>query len=1131
MAEHNYYSEIQEIHHSDLSLSERYFALRKLLENILKTLTQDQELQFPDLYSKLTFACEHFGLNSHQQLRIQMFRKNAHLILLKEKSATHEMYIYDFSTFVRTIHLFTGLPIPHQLQQELLPITTLEEPFNHLNKEKHRHISLIRFYVKEVHSNYFIGHSDEIEGDLCQLEFDLETSLFKETLSHIDAGQILHLVDCQVNDKKINAQIIITEPDYLIDISTIAECIKEHGQHPYFYYINRLRSKTTSTPILIGNIANQFLDIFVHAPKDKEIPFLDTIKQIFKLFPFDISTNSDLDDREKMKSFISQAEQQFNHIKYIVREVFPKLNIDVNQSILEPSFICTALGIQGRLDFLAIDQPYTTVIELKSGKAPFPENRTDLIATSHKAQLFLYQIVIQLVLGIKFKDIHSYLLYSKYPEPNSNMRMVKPYMDGIKEILNVRNQIANIERKIAHDGSILPQLINNITPQNIINPHNYNERFVQQYIIPQIEQFRLPFQNASSLELAYFYQFYEFVSKELYISKAGVTHHEQTLGHSSLWLNDAEEKLDAGDILLDLQIVENFSDQIPPKIRLAIPEYGDCFLPNFRQGDIVLLYERNTPQDNVSNKEIIRGSITHIQHNEIVVQLRNTQNKAICFPDESKYAIEHDFMDSSYGGMFRGLYSFLQANENRKKLILHQRPLEIDSSQQLEHTCINQEIEEIILKAKQAKDYFLLIGPPGTGKTSIALKSMVKEFYSDNQNNILLLSYTNRAVDEICASIEEIDPKIEYIRIGSEQSTDSQFHPRLLQNLLKDLSKRDEVKNVLHQCRVFVGTVASISGKLELFSLKQFQVAIIDEASQILEPQLIGILSAKHSSNRNAIEKFILIGDHKQIPAIVVQSPQSSIIKNKELLQIGLTDRRISLFERLYRYHEQDNPSPHWAMLKRQGRMHEEIASFSNQYFYENQLNTVPTKHQAEKLVWGKWNIDNPIQNIIATKRVAFFPSEKNEKDISFKTNSNEAEIVVNLVKNIFQLYESHHLEFEPKLSVGVITPYRSQIALIKKGIHLLNIPQLNEMTVDTVERYQGSQRDIIIYSFCVNHPSQLKTLSNTFIENNQIIDRKLNVALTRAKKQMFIIGNPFFLLENKTFNDLINHIENQQKV
>ena len=105
---------------------------------------------------------------------------------------------------------------------------------------------------------------------------------------------------------------------------------------------------------------------------------------------------------------------------------------------------------------------------------------------------------------------------------------------------------------------------------------------------------------------------------------------------------------------------------------------------------------------------------------------------------------------------------------------------------------------------------------------------------------------------------------------------------------------------------------------------------------------------------------------------------------------------------------------------------------------------------------------------------------------------------------------------------MGIITPYRSQIALIKQEIARLNIPALNEILIDTVERFQGSERDIIIYSFCVNYPYQLKFLSNLTEDNGILIDRKLNVAMTRARKQMFITGVPDLLELNPIYLSLI---------
>ena len=122
--------------------------------------------------------------------------------------------------------------------------------------------------------------------------------------------------------------------------------------------------------------------------------------------------------------------------------------------------------------------------------------------------------------------------------------------------------------------------------------------------------------------------------------------------------------------------------------------------------------------------------------------------------------------------------------------------------------------------------------------------------------------------------------------------------------------------------------------------------------------------------------------------------------------------------------------------------------------------------------------------------------------------------------------YEDHQTDFDESRTLGIITPYRSQIALIKKEIESLGIPALNRILVDTVERFQGSERDVIIYSFCVNYPYQLKFLSNLTEEEGVLIDRKLNVALTRARKQMFITGVPELLERNPLYKSLLKLIE-----
>ncbi len=301
---------------------------------------------------------------------------------------------------------------------------------------------------------------------------------------------------------------------------------------------------------------------------------------------------------------------------------------------------------------------------------------------------------------------------------------------------------------------------------------------------------------------------------------------------------------------------------------------------------------------------------------------------------------------------------------------MNQREPEFDSAFDGAIAAAADDFVRITLKAQAAKDYFLLIGPPGTGKTSRALRGMVEAFYREGKE-ILLLSYTNRAVDEICKMLTAITPEVNFIRIGNELSCEEAYRPHLIENVLETCSTRREVQERMARCRIFVGTVATLSAKTELFRLKTFDVALIDEATQILEPQLLGLLCMRGVTGGNAIGKFVLIGDHKQLPAVVLQSSEQSEIQDEGLRTIGLRNLKDSLFERLYRNAIRNSVrlgclqtsagsqssvagSPFsfssLDILCRQGRMNVEVAAFPNRAFYGGLLQPVGLEHQTGSL-------------------------------------------------------------------------------------------------------------------------------------------------------------------------------------
>lgn len=1131
-----YFSTLQEILVVEAPLASKYGQLRQLVEQFTKAATADETLQFANLFSRIHYIADSARLDTVHFQRLNAFRIHANLISKGQLTATPTGIAYDSKAIAEAIGQLFEVFIPSEVAQLLPKDQGIAYPDTRPKSEQL--IQQIRVLVYDKDDMYIYGYADnQLQQEPMKIKYNLLgiNEEFNGSIAKIWKGCQLNLIDVEHKENgDYHPQMIILEPDYLLDISSLAECMKDYGAHPLNYLKSKLEPSQNTKHILLGNAANAFLDDFVNQEEEAESSYATSMRKVFKNSPFEFSTCQDLNLKEHEHLFFEDTKTQFKNIQRVVQEQFKEKHIDRRHGILEPSFMCEPLGIQGRLDYLQLqsENGQQFVVELKSGKAPFPETNHSLIAVNHESQAFLYQIVVQKVLGVPFSNLKTYIFYSKYQENNANLRLSTPYMAAIKKILNVRNSIVAHEHLIAtaKDTTTLRDLLLQINPEELIQNPTVSKSFLERYIVPQIEHFRRPFIENSALVLRYFYQFYSFVAKEHYIAKAGVQEGDNHRSVASLWQSSVAQKLDAGEIFIDLRILENKSAAAEAYIKLAIPDLARDFLPNFRTGDIVILYERNNDYDSVRNKQIFKGSIQAISPTEIVVRLRYKQQNAAVIPSESLFAIEHDYLDSSYSAMYRALYAFLKAAPDRQDLLLNQRPAQVNKQLTLSRNYISPEMDEIVLKAKQAKDYFLIVGPPGTGKTSIALKAMVEEFMTDPNHQILLLSYTNRAVDEICEALDAVDGKPDYIRVGSELSCELKHRPRLLNEVIKHMGSRAQVKELIQQHRIFVGTVASLASKTELFNLKHFHTAIIDEASQILEPNLLGILSARNSNGQNAVGRFILIGDTKQLPAVVLQSAEESKIQDASLLEIGITDRRQSLFERLYKQVKTKGEAQSWAILRKHGRMHPVIAAFPNIAFYNNELLEVPTKHQAEELVYQRMVLENVLQRIIATKRLAFFELKPKQPLLgSFKSNPEEAAYVQQLAAAIYSLYMQNDMKFSTEDSLGIITPYRSQIALIKRELHKLGIPALNEISVDTVERFQGSQRDIIIYNFCVNQPYQLEALGNVIEEEGQLIDRKLNVALTRAKKQLFLVGNPDLLAKNQIYYKLIQFIKARQ--
>ena len=1098
----------------DAYLAVGYKQMRDLLERICRGQMQNESLQMTDLSARISFVSAKVGLSVTEQNRLHTFRLTSNAILNRQQEPNREQLLRDAKTLAFFIRKLLDEDIPLELYR-LFPRADTTYLVAPPARERVQRMRVCFQYADEQY--LYVTPLDEVSEQPYLVRYNVPqiNEEFAETCKLLWRYAQVNLLDVAIDEAGIlTPSFIVLEPDYLLDISSLAECFRDYGHHPANYFLSRLQPIENARPLLLGNIANLFLDEWIHA-KSEEIDYRTCMQKAFRRYPIELAACSDLRDKEKERQFFEDCKLHFDHIRETVNDTFHAAGyeLDKTDAVLEPSYICEALGLQGRLDYMQRDM--SSFIEMKSGKADEYAIRGKVEPKeNNKVQMLLYQAVLQYSMGMDHRKVKAYLLYTRYPL----LYPSRPSWAMVRRVIDLRNRIVADEYGIQLRNSLeyTSQKLEEINASTL-NERGLKGRFWETYLRPSIDNFQSKLKALSALEKNYFYAVYNFITKELYTSKSGDVDYEGRTGAASLWLSTLAEKCEAGEIIYDLKIKENHAaDEYKAGLTLTAGSemlHAETFLPNFRQGDAIILYERNCDTDNVTNKMVFKGNIEYLTENEIGIRLRATQQNPSVLPAESLYAIEHDTMDTTFRSMYQGLYAYLSARKERRDLLLSQRPPRFDKSLDSMIFCSEDDFTRVALKAKAAQDYFLLIGPPGTGKTSCALKKMVETFHADKDAQILLLSYTNRAVDEICKSLASIAPAVDFIRVGSELSCDEAYRGHLIENELSSCNRRSEVYERIRNCRIIVGTVAAISGKPELFRLKHFDVAIIDEATQILEPQLLGILCARGEDEKDAIDKFVLIGDHKQLPAVVQQNAEQAAIYDESLLSIGLSNLKDSLFERLYRNCTAACSSSaihrSYDMLCRQGRMHPEVALFANRAFYGGRLIPVGLPHQ--------------IEDSDTICRLAFYPSVPEKAGASAKINYSEARIVADLAVRI---YEHHQSDFDESRTLGIITPYRSQIALIKKEIESVGIPVLNRILVDTVERFQGSERDVIIYSFCVNYPYQLKFLSNLTEEEGVLIDRKLNVALTRARKQMFITGVPELLERNPLYKSLLKLIE-----
>jgi DNA replication ATP-dependent helicase Dna2 len=357
-------------------------------------------------------------------------------------------------------------------------------------------------------------------------------------------------------------------------------------------------------------------------------------------------------------------------------------------------------------------------------------------------------------------------------------------------------------------------------------------------------------------------------------------------------------------------------------------------------------------------------------------------------------------------------------------------------------------------RASGCSKFHLIWGPPGTGKTRV-----IPEIVRQIEGPVLLGAFTNTAVDKILLALLDAEPSIRFLRIG--RASDS---PELAARLAdpaeyfsEDLGAKytsvHAVRHALNGARIVAAT-AHRACTMPYLRQRKFEMVIVDEAGQLTEPLTLGLILRGR--------RYVLVGDDRQLPPVV---------RTQALAQ--------SMFERLKNEAEAGKTEA-LTLLDTQYRMHPQIMGISNRLFYDGRLRSGVT-HEDRLPPDGHSVLFVPV---IAT---AGSGSDS-------RRNTAEAEVVAKLVRQYVALPG-----VLPSM-IGVVSPFRAQVVLLRKLLHDTDV------TVDTVERFQGGERDIMILSL-------VRAESSDFVFD----ERRFNVAITRARRKLILVAHPH-LFQNSRY-------------
>ncbi len=572
-------------------------------------------------------------------------------------------------------------------------------------------------------------------------------------------------------------------------------------------------------------------------------------------------------------------------------------------------------------------------------------------------------------------------------------------------------------------------------------------------------------------------------------------------------------EMSRGDYL-SVEIERTTHQDLPHQLRFGMP---------------AILFSNHNPQT-----DRVEGTISHLNKNFLRITLRTD-----ALPDwsrDGKLGIDLLFDDNSYEEMQSALKKASAIAETKdghlvQVLTGQSNPTFQENPSGFLHPSLNPSQNTAVDTILRANDLAIVHGPPGTGKTTTLVQAIKALLKQPGNQQILVCAPSNTAVDLLSEKLSL--EGVSVLRIGNAArvterllsltlNTQMAEHERMKD--VKKLKKQaQEYKNMAHKYKRNFGKDERDQRKLlfeeahkiskEVDRLEQyiqdsliakaqviaatlvganhytisnltFQTAVIDEAGQALEPACwIPILKA---------QKLVLAGDHCQLPPT---------IKSTEAAKNGLAE---TLLEKCVNLHPESV-----TLLDEQYRMHEQIMGYSSQIFYQNKLKAHATV--AHHLLFTD---DFPLL-FVDTAGCGF-----NEKlDGTSTTNPDEVALVLKHLTQSMANYQAHQPDgYTP--SIAIISPYKQQVQLLKEQFeHTPDLqPYASAISINTIDSFQGQERDMVYISMArSNDKGEIGFLADI---------RRMNVAMTRARKKLVVVGDSATLAVLPFYRDFITYAE-----